>query len=94
MSRNTAFLGIGRTLQNVGAAAQSTVSGGVSDPRDPTAGGNRTLVQSSSRVGFVSELSGGFGDVLEGRISLIMLEAMLIGLIGFYVWTHNVQGGG
>ena len=91
---NRAFLDVGRKLQNAAAGAGSTVVGGISDPRDPTAGGNRTLVSSSSRVGFLPEFKAGFGDVMEGRISLIMLNSMILALIGFYVWTHNVQGGG
>jgi hypothetical protein len=73
---------------------QSTVSGGISDPRDPTAGGRKTLVQSSSRVGFLPEFAAGLGNVMQGRISLLMLDTMIVGLIGFYVWSHKVQGGG
>lgn len=85
------FLNAGRSAS---AAMQSTVSGGISDPRDPTAGGNKTLVQSSSRVGFAPEFLSGLGEVMQGRLSLIMLDSLILLLIAFYLWTHRVQGGG
>jgi hypothetical protein len=87
------FLQAGRSI--TGAAGVSSVTGGVSDPRDPGAGGNRTqLVQSSSRVGFLSEFGSGVTDVTQGRMSLLILDTLIILLIGFYLWTHKVQGGG
>jgi len=88
-----AFLKTGRDLASV-PGLQSTSTGGVSDPRDPMAGGNRTLVQSSSRVGFLGELGSGVSDIWQGRLSLIMLDTLIVGLVAFYIWSHKVQGGG
>lgn len=77
-----------------GFASTPTVTGGISDPRDPMAGGNRTLVQSSSRVGFINELGSGFSDIWQGRLSLLMLNTLILILVAFYMWSHKVQGGG
>ena len=90
---NTSFLGVGRQLSSVPALA-STVVGGVSDPRDPMAGGNRTLAQGSGRVGFVGEFGTGLSNVMQGRLSLLMLDTLIIIMVGFYLWSHKVQGGG
>lgn len=32
--------------------------------------------------------------ILNGRLSLGILGAFVLGAVGFYVWTHNIQGGG
>lgn len=32
--------------------------------------------------------------VLSGRISLGILAAFVLGAVGFYLWTHQIQGGG
>lgn len=31
---------------------------------------------------------------IDGRMSLAALGALVIGLVGFYAWTRNVQAGG
>ena len=85
------FLSAGRSG---GSAPQNTSVGGVNDPRDPNSGGTRTLVQSSGRVGFLSELGSGSSDVMQGRLSLLMLDTLVLGIVAFYIWTHRVQGGG
>lgn len=38
--------------------------------------------------------SASIGADLQGRISVGMIAIVLAALAGFYVWTHNVQGGG
>lgn len=91
--RNEAFLLAGRALSGVRTATQ-TVVGGISDPRDPTGGGNRTLVSNSSRVGFLSQFQTGVSDIMAGRISLLMLDTLIILMLAFYIWTHKAQGGG
>lgn len=88
---NLNFLKAGRSG---GAAPSNTSVGGVNDPRDPNSGGGGTLVQSSSRVGFVRELGSGSADVMQGRLSLLMLDTMILAIVAFYLWTHKVQGGG
>lgn len=89
---NPAFLSVGRGITSV--AVGNSVPGGISDPRDPMAGGNRTLLQSSGRVGFAPEFLSGLGEVMQGRLSLLMLNSFIVLLLAFYVWTHRVQGGG
>lgn len=32
-------------------------------------------------------------DAMAGRITLAMLDLIVLGLIGFYVWTKTAQGG-
>jgi hypothetical protein len=48
----------------------------------------------SDRAGFVTEFSSGVSDVMQGRVTLIMLNTIVLGLVAFYIWTHDVQGGG
>lgn len=36
---------------------------------------------------------GEIGSITTGRITLAMLDLILLGLIGFYVWTKTAQGG-
>jgi hypothetical protein len=33
-------------------------------------------------------------SLLSGRLSLALLEGIVLGLVGFYIWTHKIQGGG
>lgn len=40
------------------------------------------------------EFTGGAADVMRGRVSLIMLNTLILLLLVFYVWTHRAQGGG
>jgi hypothetical protein len=32
--------------------------------------------------------------ILQGRISLGIIAAFILGAVGFYVWTNGIQGGG
>lgn len=41
-----------------------------------------------------ASLAQGAGQIATGRVSLIMLDTLVIGLIAFYLWTHSVQRGG
>jgi hypothetical protein len=52
------------------------------------------VATSGGRPGIVSQLSGEIDDVMQGRLSLVMLNTITIGLIGFYLWTRRAQGGG
>lgn len=40
------------------------------------------------------EFTGGLGDVMKGRVTLLMLDTLILILIAFYIWTHRAQGGG
>jgi len=46
---------------------------------------------SSSAYG---EFRSGLGDVTRGRVSLLMLNSLILLLVVFYIWTRNAQGGG
>lgn len=61
-------------------------SGGFVPNQTATAG-----IPSPAMVGTFGE---GTRGLIEGRVSLVMIEGLLLGLVLFYVWTHNVQGGG
>lgn len=40
------------------------------------------------------EFSSGVMDVTQGRVSLLILNSLIILLVLFYIWTHRAQGGG
>ena len=40
------------------------------------------------------EFQGGLSDVFRGRVTLIMLDTLILLLVAFYLWTHRAQGGG
>jgi hypothetical protein len=48
----------------------------------------------SSGSGIFADFKNASSDVRQGRISIAVLEALLILVVLFYIWTHNVQGGG
>lgn len=35
-----------------------------------------------------------YGSVTQGRISLGILGAFILGAVAFYIWTNQIQGGG
>jgi hypothetical protein len=47
-------------------------------------------------AGVYTQLTDSLGsvDVVNGRISLGILGAFILGALVFYIWTHDVQGGG
>jgi hypothetical protein len=48
----------------------------------------------ASSPGATREFRSGLGDVTQGRVSLLMLDSLILLLVVFYVWTHRAQGGG
>lgn len=46
------------------------------------------------RPGIINETVGELSAVMEGRLSLIALDTIMVGLILFYLWTRRAQGGG
>jgi hypothetical protein len=44
--------------------------------------------------GVVSEIRGQVSEVMQGRLTLIALDTMILGIIAFYLWTRRAQGGG
>lgn len=76
------FLNRGRSVPTVVMSAPS----GTGAPSAPVQGG--------PSAGLVSDVKGQLSDAMQGRVSLILLNSLILGMIGFYLWTHNAQGGG
>lgn len=66
-------------------------NGGRGAASSPVTGG--TVAAQPSRNA-VSEFRSEVGSVMSGRVSLLMLDTLILGLILFYLWTRNAQGGG
>lgn len=70
--------------------------------KSSTGGGGAALVTSpppassrgSSQPNAFGEFQSGIADVTQGRVSLIILDTLILLLIAFYLWTHRAQGGG
>lgn len=45
-------------------------------------------------VPIVAATGSASGSIGSGQASLLLLDAAIIGLIVFYLWTHSVQRGG
>jgi hypothetical protein len=75
---NTAFMQRGRT-----AAVQMA----------PPAATDRSS-SSSSRPGLVREAGDEISEAFTGRLSLLALNSLVLGLVVFYLWTRGSQGGG
>lgn len=39
------------------------------------------------------QFQSGARDVMQGRVSLIMLDSIVLLFVVFYIWTHRAQGG-
>jgi hypothetical protein len=64
--------------------------------RTSYAGGGAVTMAAPSTVSPSArqEFSSGVGDVTRGRVSLLMLDSLILALVVFYIWTHRAQGGG
>lgn len=65
----------------------ATVTGPVAAPNSGTG-----LVSSASKVDF-SSARNDISDAMAGRVTLAMLDLIILALIGFYVYTKSAQGG-
>lgn len=52
------------------------------------------LPAASTGGGAFAEFKSGLGDVKSGKVTLLMLDSLVLVLVLFYIWTHRVQGGG
>jgi hypothetical protein len=50
--------------------------------------------QPDTQVGIINEAQNQVGMVMEGRLTLIALNSLVVMLILFYLWTRRSQGGG
>lgn len=69
-------------------------NGAVSTPDQATETPGIRGIGSATLSGVSGQARTGVSDVTSGRLSLAALEVIAVVLIGFYVWTRNVQGGG
>lgn len=76
-----------------GKLGQSSGLGGASGGGPAQSYGSPMPVQSTGS-GVLADFRNANADVRQGRISIAVLESLLIVLVLFYIWTHNVQGGG
>lgn len=71
-------------------------SGGAAINAAPTAPSNGSGGPGALRVGPLdfSPAVGEIGDITTGRITLGMVNLVIVGMIAFYWWTRSAQGGG
>lgn len=82
--------GIGGASSYIGGSG-----GGITIPNpDIGSGAGTTAGTSASGLVAVSQFRAGIGDVFQGRITLLMLNSLVLIMIAFYLWTHSVQRGG
>ncbi len=81
-------MGLNSTLRRGGTSQRST------SPTAETPSSTRVSGISTGSLLPIGEIKSGAADIMQGRISLIMLDTLVLVLLGFYVWTHNAQGGG
>jgi hypothetical protein len=67
---------------SVSATTPAAPSGG----SGPVMGGNLSVVDFSSARNDIS-------DAMAGRVTLAMLDLIVLALIGFYLFTKSAQGG-
>lgn len=58
----------------------------------PSGGAGLASSPSVSSLNF-SSAQNDISDAMAGRVTLAMLDLIIIGLIGFYVFTKSAQGG-
>jgi hypothetical protein len=64
---------------------------GATSSSSPVTSGTRAAASSG---GPVAEFRGELSNVMSGRVSLLLLNTLVLGMVLFYVWTRNAQGGG
>lgn len=42
----------------------------------------------------VGSFSASVGSAVQGKLSLGLIELAVLALVGLYIWTHDIQGGG
>lgn len=59
----------------------------------PVTGGARAAAPAASG-GAIGQFRSELSDAMTGRVSLLMLDTLILGLVMFYLWTRSAQGGG
>lgn len=68
--------------------------GGVTSGGPAQSYGTPMAPAQSTGSGIFSDFRNATSDVRGGKISIAVIESLLILLVLFYIWTHAVQGGG
>lgn len=76
-----------------GKLGTSSGLGGISGGGPAQSYGSPMPAQSTGS-GIFADFKNANADVRQGRVSIAVIESLLIILVLFYIWTHNVQGGG
>lgn len=77
-----------------GLLARSTGYGFASGDQPAVATSNPSPTGTVGNLGvFVDQFRSGLGEISEGRLSLLMLDTLVLALVGFYWVTHEIQGG-
>ena len=76
----------------MGSMAPDFLRGGRGAASSPITGG--TMAAAPASGGAVTQLRSELGDAMTGRISLLMLNTLVLALVLFYLWTRSAQGGG
>lgn len=79
-------------LRGMGNTARGIVNAPPTAPGNGS-GGAGTLPGTGTSVSFspaVAEL----GDITTGRLTLAMVNTVILLMLGFYWWTRSAQGGG
>lgn len=66
---------------------------GVPSPSLQAGGGNQSTVSGIGAGSALTQFQAGLTDLESGRLSLLMLDTLVLVLIGFYFWTRKIQGG-
>jgi hypothetical protein len=75
----------------MGSLAPNFLRPGKGQASSPITSGAAAAAPAGGAIGqFRTEL----GTAMSGRVSLLMLDTLILGLVLFYIWTKNAQGGG
>ena len=79
--------------RGIGSGIASGAQGIVNAP--PTAPGNGSGGAGVlGGAAFANSVTGEIDDLMAGRITLGMVGLVVVGFVGFYIWTRSAQGGG
>ena len=76
----------------MGGMAPDFLARGRGAASSPVTGGAMAAAPASG--GAIKQFRSELGDAMTGRVSLLMLDTLILGLVLFYLWTRSAQGGG
>ena len=76
-----------------GKLGQAAGLGG-SSSGGPAQSYNSPMPVQSTGSGVLADFKNASADVRQGKISIAVIESLLLLLVAFYIYTHSIQGGG